>query len=121
MIGGAVPGTAEIMRELKALGVRLFALSNWSAETFPLVRDKFGELALFEEIFLSGEHKIAKPDERFYRAALQRIDLPAENLVFVDDNPRNVRASETLGLRALLFIGAGQLRDDLKALGIGLR
>ena len=120
MIGGPIAGTAEIMRELKALGIRLFALSNWSAETFPLVRDKFGELDLFEEIFLSGEHKIAKPDERFYRAALQRIDIPTENLVFVDDSLRNVRASEKLGLRALLFTGADQLRSDLRTLGVGL-
>jgi len=120
MIGGRVAGTAEIMRELKALGVRLFALSNWSAETFPLVRDKFEELNFFEEIFLSGEHKIAKPDERFYRAALQRIDIPTENLVFVDDSLRNVYASEKLGLRALLFTGADQLRSDLRTLGVGL-
>ena len=120
MIGGRVPGTAVIMRELKALGIRLFALSNWSAETFSLVRDKFEELDLFEEIFLSGEHKIAKPDERFYRAALQRIDIPTENLVFVDDSHRNVRASEKLGLRALLFTGADQLRSDLRTLGVGL-
>ena len=120
MIGGRVAGTAEIMRELSALGIRLFALSNWSAETFPLVRDKFEELDLFEEIFLSGEHKIAKPDERFYRAALQRIDIPTENLVFVDDSLRNVRASEQLGLRALLFTGADQLRSDLRTLGVGL-
>ena len=121
MIGGPIAGTAEIMRELKALGIRLFALSNWSAETFPLVRNKFDELALFEEIFLSGEHKIAKPDERFYRAALERIEVPTENLVFVDDSLRNVRASEKLGLRALLFTDADQLRNDLKALGINLR
>ena len=120
MIGGPIPGTAEIMRELSALGVRLFALSNWSAETFPLVRDKFRELDLFEEIFLSGEHKIAKPDERFYRAALERIDIPAENLVFVDDSLKNVRASEKIGLRALLFTGADRLRSDLRTLGVGL-
>lgn len=121
MIGGSIPGTAEIMRELKALGIRLFALSNWSAETFPLVRDKFAELDLFEEIVLSGEHGCSKPDERLYRIALQRIPIPTENLVFVDDSVKNVRGSEEIGLRALLFTGADRLRNDLKALGVKLR
>ncbi|HEY0282702.1 MAG TPA: HAD family phosphatase, partial [Rhizomicrobium sp.] len=96
MVGGPIPGTAEIVRELKARGVLLFALSNWSAETFPLVRDRFAELGLFEKIVLSGEHGCAKPDERYYRIGLEEFGRPAESLLFIDDNRRNIVAAERL-------------------------
>jgi 2-haloacid dehalogenase len=118
MIGGLVPGTADIMRELKAAGLRLFALSNWNSETFARVRDMFPEFDLFEDIVLSGDHRCVKPEERFYRIALERIDLPLQSLVFVDDNLRNLEGAEQVGLRALLFAGAGNLRRDLRALGV---
>ncbi|MGC9955122.1 MAG: HAD family phosphatase [Rhizomicrobium sp.] len=120
MISGPIPGTADVMRELKALSVRLFALSNWSAETFPLVQGRFPELDLFEKIFLSGLHGCAKPDERLYRIALDEIGMPIENLLFVDDNQKNILAAERLGLRSLFFRSAKALRDDLRAMGFAL-
>ena len=120
MVGGPIPGTANIMGELAALGVRLFALSNWSAETFPLVRHRFAELDLFEKIVISGEHGCAKPDERYYRIALEAFGLPATNLLFVDDNLRNIRAAERLGFQSLVFKSAEQLRGDLRAMGFAL-
>ena len=120
MVGGPVAGTADIMHELAALGVRLFALSNWSAETFPLVRGRFPELDLFEKIIISGEHHCAKPDERFYRIALDEIGLPAESLLFIDDNRRNILAAERLGFVSLVFTSATELRADLRAMGFAL-
>jgi 2-haloacid dehalogenase len=120
MVGGPVPGTAEIMRELAARGVRLFALSNWSAETYPLVRGRFAELDLFEKIFISGEHGCAKPDERFYRIALDGIGLPVEQMLFIDDSRKNILAAERLGLRSLFFTDAKALRGDLLAMGFAL-
>ena len=120
MVGGPIPGTANIMGELAALGVRLFALSNWSAETFPFVRHRFPELDLFEKIVISGEHGCAKPDERYYRIALEAFGLPATNLLFVDDNLRNIRAAERLGFQSLIFKSAKELRGDLRAMGFAL-
>ena len=120
MVGGPVPGTAEIMRELAARGVRLFALSNWSAETFPLVRGRFPELDLFEKVFLSGAHKIAKPDERFYRIALEGIGLPVESLLFIDDSKRNIAAAERRGLNTITFTDAAALRAALHAMGFAI-
>lgn len=118
MIGGAVPGTGVLLGELAAAGVRLFALSNWSTETFPLVADRFDELRLFERIFLSGDLRVAKPDARCYLAALKEIDVPPERLVFVDDNPRNVLAAESVGLQGIVFRSADTLRQDLKRPGL---
>jgi len=118
MIGGEIPGTAVLAGELAASGVRLFALSNWSLETFPLVRDRFSFLSLFEKIFLSGEYGMAKPDPRFYRKAIEQTGLPVDQLLFVDDNPRNVFAAEALGLRSTVFKSATQLRGALAEMGL---
>ena len=120
MVGGLVPGTADILHELHAAGVPLYALSNWSAETFPLIRHRFDVLDLFERIFLSGEHGFAKPDERLYRAAFDGIGLPVENLIFIDDNLHNIAAAERLGLKSLVFTDAKGLRGDLRALGFAI-
>jgi len=120
MVGGPIPGTADVVRDLAALGVRLFALSNWSAETFPLVRHRFAELDLFEKVVISGEHGCSKPDERYYRIALDVFGLPATKLLFVDDNLRNIHAAERLGFVSLVFKSAKQLRGDLRAMGFAL-
>jgi 2-haloacid dehalogenase len=118
MIGGSVQGTAAILRELKGEGIRLFALSNWSRATFPLVADQFPELSIFEHIFLSADFGYAKPDLRFFEAALSQIPLEIGNLIFIDDNARNTIAAETLKLRSIVFQNARQLRADLSKLGL---
>jgi len=120
MVGGLVPGTADIMRDLRAAGVPLYALSNWSAETFPLIRHRFDEIDLFDKIFMSGEYGFAKPDERLYRAAFDGIGMPVEQLIFIDDNLRNIAAAEKLRLKSLVFTDAMALRRDLRAMGFAI-
>jgi 2-haloacid dehalogenase len=118
MVGDPIPGTTELLTELKATGYLLYALSNWSAETFPLVKDRVPAFKLFERIFLSGEYRMIKPDPNFYEAVLAEIPVPRERLVFIDDNPANVAGAENVWLKALRFTDADQLRADLKALGV---
>ena len=118
MIGGRVPGTAKILEKLSAGGARLFALSNWSSETFPLVRNDFAELRLFERIVLSGDFGVAKPDARFYAIALREIGIPADRLLFVDDNARNVDAGRAVGMHALHFSDAANLERELQGFEI---
>jgi 2-haloacid dehalogenase len=120
MIAGEIPGVSELLAELSDLEIRLFALSNWSLETFPLISGKFPALKRFEKIFLSGEAKSAKPDRRFYEYALKVIGLPRERLVFIDDNRRNVEAARALALPAIQFQDAPQLRRDLRAISLDL-
>ncbi|HWD29356.1 MAG TPA: HAD family phosphatase [Rhizomicrobium sp.] len=120
MIGEEIPGVAPILSELSDRGLRLFALSNWSLETFPLISDRFPVLRTFERIFLSGEARLAKPDPRFYEYALRQIDLPRQRLLFVDDNPRNVEAARSLSLTSIVFRDASQLRGELRKLHLPL-
>jgi 2-haloacid dehalogenase len=118
MLGGPIEGTVEILADLRRDGVRLVALSNWSAEKFPVARQRYEFLGWFEAIVVSGEVGLAKPDPRIFRHLLERTGLVAASIVFVDDSPANVAVATELGMRALLFRDPIALRRDLEALGL---
>ncbi|MEO5821611.1 MAG: HAD family phosphatase [Vicinamibacteraceae bacterium] len=117
-MAGPVAGTVEVLAELRARKVPLYALSNWSAETFPHARARFPFLQWFRAIVLSGELRIAKPDPAIYQYLLDTYRLRAEDLVFIDDAPRNVAAAAALGIRAVQFTDAAALRRALVDLGL---
>ena len=118
MIGGPVPGTAAIVEQLARQGTRLFALSNFSAETFAQVRGAYPELERFERIFLSAHHGVVKPGRRFFEIALDEIGLPPPSLVFIDDSEPNVVTARSLGMHGIVFRSAAELRGELAALGV---
>ena len=115
---GMVPGTGAIVAELIKAGVRVVALTNWSAETFPYAQRRFGILKRFEDILVSGIERIVKPDPAIFELALERFGLPAEGTVFVDDSGRNVEAAAAVGLTARRFTDAETFRADLVELGL---
>ncbi|MGB8600995.1 MAG: HAD family phosphatase [Rhizomicrobium sp.] len=120
MITGPVPGTYELMQDIAAAGLPMYALSNWSTELFPLVTDTLPAFKMFRKIFLSGAYKMVKPDARFYETALGEIGIPREALVFIDDNADNVAASNKLGLKAFRFTTADAFRADLRSVGVAV-
>ena len=114
MLGGAIDGTVSILKQLKQqeqLGI--YALTNWSAETFPIALERFDFLQLFEGILVSGEEKLKKPDPKIYQLILDRYNLKAEASVFIDDNLRNVQAAAKLGIDAIHFQGPESLENEL--------
>ena len=117
-LGGPIQGTVEILGELRARGVRTYALSNWSAETFPLARPRFPFLEWFDGILISGEAKLVKPDPRIFANLLERFGLEPGATVFIDDSAANVRAAELAGLTAIRFQTPVQLRAELSRLGV---
>jgi 2-haloacid dehalogenase len=117
-LGEAIHGTVAILDELRTRGVRLFALSNWSAETFPVALDRYPFLGWFDGIVISGEVGAAKPDVRIFQALIDRHEIEPAETVFVDDNEPNVTAATAMGFIALRFHDADRLRDDLVALGL---
>ena len=117
-LGGPIDGTVEILAELRDLGVHLAALSNWSAEKFPIARPRFPFLEWFETIVISGEVRVSKPDPRIYRQLLDRTGWAAEACVFVDDAAPNVQAAASLGMTAIQFTDPASLRADLVGLGL---
>ena len=118
MIPGAIEETVDILRELKRAGVPLYAVTNWSAETFPPQRDRFAFLSWFDGIVVSGEEGVIKPDPRIFRILLDRYDIPAHAAVFIDDNPANAEAATNLGIHGIHFRSPQQLRRELVELGL---
>ena len=117
-LGDAIAPTVEILEELRRTGVRLYALSNWSAETFPVARPRYPFLESFDGIVISGEVKLAKPDPRIFRHLLDKYSLDPAATVFIDDSAANVQAAAAQGLVALRFEDAPTLRNDLVRLGL---
>ena len=115
MMGEQIPGMQELVEDLKNRGYRLYGLTNWSAETFPLVKDNYPVFRLLDGIVVSGEEKIAKPDPGIFRILLQRYGLKPEECLFIDDNPGNVSTGESLGIRGLVFTSAAALKSRLAA------
>lgn len=118
MLSGEMPDSVEVLKELKALGLRLYALTNWSHETFPVARKRFPFLDCFEGIVVSGEEKLVKPNPMIFHRLLTRFDITPSRAVFIDDSPRNVAVATDVGLHAVRFIDAHRLRRDLIALGL---
>jgi 2-haloacid dehalogenase len=112
MLGDAIAPTVEILAELREAGVRLLALTNWSA------RPRYPFLEWFEGIVVSGEVRLAKPDARIFHHLIERHGLDPGTTVFIDDSIRNVEVARELGLIALHFQDAGSLRDQLVRLDL---
>jgi 2-haloacid dehalogenase len=117
-IGGPIEGSVEVLRELAGRGVRLLALTNWSSETFPVARERFEFLSLFEDIVVSGDERLAKPDPEVFDLLLRRHRLDPARTLFVDDRPANLDAAAGAGLTGVLFTDPPALRSDLEAAGL---
>ena len=118
MLGGDMPETVELLKELKERGLRLYALTNWFHETFPLARSRFAFLEWFEGIVVSGEERFVKPNPEIFYRLLMRYDIVPSHAVYIDDSPHNVSVAAGLGLHALRCVDAHRLRQDLIALGL---
>lgn len=113
MLGGAIEGTVELLAELRAREVPLYALTNWSAETFHHAEARFEFLGWFRDIVVSGRERVTKPDPEIYRRLLDRNELSPDRGVFIDDVPANVDGARAVGLEAVHFRSPQALREEL--------
>lgn len=118
MLGGVFQDTIDVLADLRARGVRLYALTNWSQETFPMALQRFDFLHWFEGIVVSGEERLIKPDPRIFQVLFERHHIDPERALYVDDSLRNVEASQALGMRAWHFTGAEAFRQWLASHGL---
>ena len=118
MIAGQIDGSLEILRELKDRGTHCFGLTNMEAETYPIRRRRFEFFALFDGIVVSGLEGIAKPDAEIFERLLDRFGLTAQTTLMIDDVPANVVAARAVGMQAIAFTSAPQLRRSLQDLGL---
>ena len=114
MLGGPIYETVEILRELKQNpGLKTYALTNWSAETFPVALERYDFLHWFDGRLVSGEEKTRKPFPDFYQKLIDKFSINPLLAVFIDDNLRNVKSAEELGIKGIHFLNPGQLKEEL--------
>lgn len=119
MLGGEIKDTVVLLNKLKkANNHRLYALTNWSAETFPVAFKRYDFLQHFEGILVSGSEKTRKPFPKIYEIILDRYQINPTSSVFIDDNYENVAAAESFGIRGIQFQNAQQLAKELITLGV---
>jgi len=120
MLGGSFPDTVELLEELSQMDLPLYALTNWSHETFPVARQRFPFLDLFDGIVVSGEERLLKPDPALYRRLLERFHIQPESALFIDDVAANVEGAQAVGMHAVHFAGAEELRASLRQFGVNV-
>ena len=119
MLGGPIHETVEIFRSLKQKpDIKTYALTNWSAETFPIALQRFDFLHWFDGILVSGEEKTRKPFPDFYQKLIDKFSINPKQAVFIDDNLRNVKGAEDLGIKGIHFLNADQLNKELQNIGL---
>ncbi len=119
MLGGAIEGTVQIFRELKdSQKYTFYALTNWSAETFPIAQERYDFLNWFDGIVVSGTEKDRKPFPSFYQTLLDRYQVKSAEALFIDDNLRNIHAAEKIGIPSIHFTTPEALREQLKERGV---
>jgi len=119
MLGEAFHDTVEVFKELKESDkYKIYALTNWSAETFPIALQRFEFLHWFDGIVVSGAEKMRKPAPEFYQLLLDRHNVKADEALFIDDNYRNIVAAERLGIQSIHFTNAEALREKLSEMNV---
>src|SRR6478752_4458169 len=89
MLAGPIAGTVAVLEEVRDAGLRIYALTNWSAETFPRARLLFPFLDWFEGIVVSGDEGIRKPDPEIWQRLISRYAIDPTTTVYIDDMAYN--------------------------------
>ncbi|MEX0747118.1 MAG: HAD family phosphatase [Rhodothermales bacterium] len=120
MLGGPIEGSVDILRAIRKSDLNLYALTNWSAESFPVALEIFDFLNWFEGIVVSGEIGMIKPDDAIFHHMIETFGLEPSASVFIDDSAPNVATAQRLGFHAIRFLDPDQLRADLHTIGVAL-
>jgi HAD superfamily hydrolase (TIGR01509 family) len=117
---GLMTDSVEILETLRRNGIRNYAITNFSAEKFSVVRTLFPTLDTFDGIVISGEERVVKPDPAIYALLLDRYRLAAADCLFIDDSSKNVDGARAVGMHAHRFESASGLRAELVRHGFAI-
>ena len=113
MLAGEIPGTVEILTEMRSRRITLYALSNWSTETFPIALSRFECLKWFQGVLLSGEVRLLKPGRRIFEVFLKTFAIDPARAIYIDDRRANVEVAASFGMHGILFTDSRSLRAEL--------
>jgi len=118
MLGEPVTEAVALLTELRAAGVPVYALTNFSVETWPQAVRRYPFLDDFDGVVMSGRERVAKPDPAIYRLLVERYHLAPSRTFFTDDKQVNVDAARAAGLVAERFTDGAVLRRQLVTLRV---
>jgi 2-haloacid dehalogenase len=113
-----IPGAEVLIADLRAEGLLVLGLSNFSAETFPLCRAKYPVFEEFDDIVISGDVGISKPAPEIYLLVCERNGIGPEQAVFLDDSQANVDGALAVGMHAVRFTDTAAAREALASYGL---
>lgn len=113
MIKGEIPGSVELLNDIKSRGFNMLGLTNWSAESIQMMYLKYEFFGQFDGIVVSGEEHVVKPNERIFQILLDRYSINADESIFIDDNSDNIKAAQQLGFKTILFSNSANAREQL--------
>lgn len=120
MLGGPIQGTVDVLKQLKESEIKLYALTNWSHETFPVALERYEFLHWFHGRIVSGEEKTRKPFLEIYQFLIDRFGIVPQQAVYIDDNARNLAPAKQLGFHTIHFKSPEQLRKELQELEVAI-
>lgn len=119
MLKGPIHETVEVLRTLKEkTDHKLYALTNWSAETFPVALKRYEFLHWFHGRLVSGEEKTRKPYKEIYELLISRFNIDPSTAIYTDDNVRNLAPAKELGIHTIHFREPVQFKKELQELGV---
>jgi len=118
MCGGTIAGGVALHAKLKAAGLPLYGLTNWSAPTFELGERLFPILRDFTYVAVSGRLGMVKPEPDIYQHLLNTCGLDAASCLFIDDSMKNVEGARAVGLQAVHFSDPDEVAAEMRQLGL---
>lgn len=118
MVTGEISESVDILENLKAKNHQLYALTNWSAQSFAVIRETYDFFNLFDGIVVSAHERQTKPDEGIYFTLLSRYSLDPESCIFIDDTKKNIDTAHKLSMKTIHFVSSEQMKTDLENYGV---
>lgn len=111
MVGGFFQKTVDVFYKIKELNYPCFVLSNWSAETYEGMEEKYPFLKDFDGKIISGRDFLIKPDPAIYELAISRFNLIPEETLFIDDRLDNIEAAQNLNFQTIHLTNPSLIQD----------
>ena len=115
---GPIQTTVNMMQNLKHAGDSVYGLSNMPKEKYRPLCSRYAFLDQLDDVVISGEVKVIKPDPRIYRLLLEKIQRPAAECVFIDDSEENAAMAGRLGFHSIWYKSSDLLQAELEHLGL---
>lgn len=112
-----IPGMQELLHQLREGGCVMHAFSNYPI-WYRLIEERLELSRFIDWTFVSCHTGLRKPDPNAYRHVIERLGVPPERCLFIDDRPNNCEAARGVGMRSLVFEDAASLRRSMQQLGL---